>query len=154
MDYNKILQSKKIKIILGGIGAIIALLLVFAAGTMVGFKKANFSFRWAENYHQNFGGPRGGFFGQINGRDFINAHGVFGQIIKIDGSTLIINGRDNTEKIVLIKNDTVINGPQNNLKLADLKVNDYIVVIGDPNNAGQIEARLIRLMPAMPMIKR
>jgi len=147
MDINKILQSKKFKIVMSIIGSIIILLLVFSIGTIVGFKKANFSFRWAENYHRNFGGPREGFFGQINGRDFIDAHGVFGQIIKIDGSTLIINGRDNTEKVVIIKNDTVINGPQ-------MKVNDYIVVIGDPNNTGQIEARLIRLMPAMPMTNR
>lgn len=137
MDINKILKLA---------GVIIILLVVFGAGMFVGTKKANFSFRWAENYHRNFGGPRGGFFGPINGRDFIDAHGVFGQIIKIDGSTLIVSGRDNTEKIVLIKDDTTINGPQNNLKLADLKVNDYIVIIGNPNNAGQIEAKLIRLM--------
>ncbi|MCX6731373.1 MAG: hypothetical protein NTX55_00020 [Candidatus Parcubacteria bacterium] len=151
MDINKIFsaswRTKKFKIVMSIIGSIIVLLLVFAAGTIVGFKKANFSFRWAENYHQNFGGPRGGFFGQINGRDFIDAHGVFGQIIKIDGSTIVINGRDNMEKIILTTDKTVINGPQ-------MKVNDYIVVIGDPNNAGQIEAKLIRLMPAMPMMKR
>ena len=154
MDINKILQSKKFKIVMSIIGSIIILLLVFSIGTIVGFKKANFSFRWAENYHRNFGGPRGGFFEDFSGRDFIDANGTFGQIIKIDGSTLVIDGRDNTEKIVLIKDNTIINGFQNNLKLADLKVNDYIVVIGDPNNTGQIEAKLIRLMPAMPMIKR
>jgi len=153
MDINKILQSKKFKITMGIIGGLIVLLLAFGIGAFVGLRRANFSFRWAENYHRNFGGPRNGFFGEINGRDFIDAHGVFGQIIKIDGSTLIINGRDNTEKIVVIKDKTIINGFQNNLKPADLKVNDYIVVIGDPNNTGQIEARLIRLMPAIPMMK-
>ncbi len=158
MDYNKILQSKKFKMILGGIGAIIVLLFVFAAGTIVGFKKANFSFRWAENYHRNFGGPRGGFFEDLGGRDFIDAHGVFGQIIKIDNSTstpsLVIRGRDNVEKIVLIKDNTVINGFRNNAKSADLKVDDEIVVIGDPNDAGQIEAKLIRIMPASPELQR
>jgi len=158
MDINKILQSKKFKIAMGIIGAFIALFLAFGVGTIVGFKKANFSFRWGENYHRNFGGPRGGFFGEINGRDFIDAHGVFGQIIKIDNATstpsLIIKGRDNVEKIVLIKDNTVINGPKNNLKPTDLRINDYIVIIGDPNDAGQIEAKLIRLMPAMPMMNR
>jgi hypothetical protein len=142
-----ILQSKKFKIIMGVIGGFIILLFAFGIGTFVGMRRANFSMRWAENYQRNFGGPR------------FNDHGISGQVIKIDTTiatstpSLIIIGRDNTEKIVLIKNDTIINGPQNNLKLADLKINDYIVVIGDPNDAGQIEARLIRLMP-VPMMPR
>jgi len=117
------------------VGGVVILLFVFGAGVFVGTKRANFSSRWAENYQRNFGEPR------------FNAHGVFGQIIKTDGSTLVISGRDNMEKIILTTASTTINGFQNNLKSADLRVNDYVVVIGDPNNSGQIEARLIRLMP-------
>jgi hypothetical protein len=139
MDINKIIKLA---------GVIIILFIVFGAGVFVGTKKADFSFRWAENYQRNFGGPR------------FNGHGVFGQIIKIDTSTstptssLVINGRDNVEKIVLIKENTIINGFRNNIKPDDLKVDDYIVVIGDPNDAGQIEAKLIRLMPASPELQR
>ncbi len=148
MDYNKFFQSKTFKIILGGVGVIIILLLVFELGKIVGFKKANFSYRWGENYHQNFGGPREGFFKDFSGRDFIGAHGVFGQIMKIDGSTLVIKGQDDVEKIVLVNDKTVIERFRETVKITDLKVDDYIVVIGEPNDAGQIEAKFIRIMPS------
>lgn len=168
MDINKFLQSKKIKIAILGLAGLIIILLAFALGAFVGFKKANFSYKWGENYHRNFAGPRNGFFNDFSGRDFIEPHGAFGQIIKIDlagqpssetptstaGSgeiaAVIIKGNNDTEKIVLIKNDTVIRGPKEIIKLGDLKIDDYIVVIGEPNNSGQIEAKLIRIMPPQP----
>lgn len=149
MDFNKFFQSRTLKITLGTIVVIIIFLLVFDLGVMVGLRKANFSYKWGENYHRNFAGPRGGFlkdFGR-GGRDFIGAHGVFGQIIKIDGSTVIIKGRDNLEKIVVIKEDTAIMRFRETIKSSDLKVDDFIVVIGEPNDAGQIEAKFIRVVP-------
>lgn len=154
IDINKFLQSKKFKIIILGIAGLIILLLAFGAGKFVGFRKANFSYKWGENYHQNFAGPRGGFFKEfekeLEGRNFINAHGVIGQIIKIDGSTIVIKGKDNVEKIVLVKENTVITRFRETIKSTDLKSDDYIVVIGEPNDSGQIEAKLIRVMPPPP----
>ena len=162
---NKLFQSRVFKRVTLGVAAFIILLIVFGLGTFVGFRKANFSYRWGENYHQNFAGPRGGFFGDFGGKDFINAHGVIGQIIKIDPSTgstsspqassgqaatLIIKGMDNIEKIVLIEDDTIIERLRETLKTTDLKVDDTVVVIGQPNDAGQIEAKFIRLMPPPP----
>lgn len=150
MDPNKFFQSKIFKIVLLGIAGLIVVLFIFKIGMFIGFRKANFSYKWGENYHQNFGGPRGGLFKNFSGRDFIDANGVFGQIIKIEGSTLVIKGGGDVEKLVLVKDDTVIKRFQDNVKLADLKVDEYIVVIGEPNDAGQIEAKLIRLLPAPP----
>ncbi len=162
MDYNKFFQSKIFKMTLWGIAGLIILLLVFKAGMAVGFRKASFSYKWGENYHQNFGGPRGGFFQDFKkdfeGKDFIEAYGSFGQIIKIDPSTgsgqaatlVVKDSRNNVEKIVLIKDGTVIKRFQETAKPAELKVDDRIVVIGEPNNAGQIEAKLIRLLPPTP----
>jgi hypothetical protein len=162
---NKFFQSKTFKRATLGVAAFIILLIVFGLGTFVGFRKANFSYQWGENYHQNFAGPRGGFFGDFGGRDFINAHGVIGQIIKIDPSTgstsspqassgqaatLVLKGMDNIEKIILIKDDTIIERLRETLKPADLKVDDTVVVIGQPNEAGQIEAKFIRIMPPQP----
>lgn len=150
MDFNKFFQSKLFKGILLGIGVFIVFLLIFKLGMFVGFKKANFSFRWGENYHRNFAGPKGGFFQEFEGRDFIDAHGVFGQIIKIDDSTLVIKGNDDVEKIVLVKDDTTIMSLREKIKVSDLKINDNIVVVGDPNDSGQIEAKLIRITPPLP----
>ncbi len=150
MDTNKFFQSKAFRDITWGIAAFIILLLIFKAGEMVGIKKADFSCRWSDNYHRNFGGPKAGFLGGFGDRDFIEANGTFGQIIKIDGSTLVVKGRDDIEKIVIVKDATTIKGLQDTVKLSDLKVDDYIVTIGDPNDSGQIEAKLIRLLPTPP----
>ncbi len=150
MDINNFFQSKTFKWIIIGVLSLIILLFVFKIGMFVGSRKADFSFKWGENYHRNFAGPREGFFSDFIGRDFMDAQGIFRQIIKIDGSELVIKDKDNVEKVVLIKDDTVIKELRNDLKLSDLKVNDNIVVIGDPNDAGQIEAKLIRIMPSPP----
>jgi len=145
MDYNKIFQSKTFKTAFWGIGGLVVLLLVFGAGMAIGFKKANFSFRWGENYHRNFGGPRGGMFNDFMGRDFMNAHGNAGSIIKVDGNTLIIKGQDNVEQTIVVSDQTMIRRQQDNLKVFDLKVDDRVTVIGSPNKEGQIEAKLIRV---------
>lgn len=156
MDFNKFFQSKTFRISLIVIGALIVLLFVFKTGVFVGYKKAQFSYRWGENYHRNFAGPRGGFFGDFRrgpgDRDYINAHGTFGSIIKIDpatgsgqAATLIVKGSDNVEKTILVSDKTTITSRREAIKINDLKVDDRIVIIGSPNEQGQIEAKLIRV---------
>ena len=147
-------QSKKFQIITWGVAGAIILLLAFHAGVIVGYKKASFSYRWGENYHRNFGGPRGGFSSNFFDKDFIESHGTFGQIIKIDGTTLVVKGRDNAEKIIVVKNDTTIRKQRDPVSINNLMVNDYIVIIGAPNNQGQIEATFIRILPDSFMPKQ
>ncbi|MCX6721514.1 MAG: hypothetical protein NT026_02875 [Candidatus Staskawiczbacteria bacterium] len=153
-----ILQSKTFKAVILGIGGLIILAFVFGLGVFVGTKKADFSFQWADEYHRNFGGPQGGFFGDLMGteNELPNSNGCFGQIIKIVPSTksgqdtLTVRDIDNTEKVVLIDSKTVIILQKKNIKLSDLKVDDNIICIGSPNSLGQIEAKLIRVMPPPP----
>lgn len=112
----------------------------------MGFRKASFSYRWAENYHLNFGAPRGGILRDLVQDDYINAEGTAGSIIKIDNNTLIIKGKDNMEKTVLISNQTTIRSGMTTIGPSALKVDDKVIIIGSPNNAnGQIEAKFIRL---------
>jgi len=147
---NKFSQSKLLKGAICGIAAFIIILLAFGAGAVIGSRKADFSHRWSDNYHRNFAGPREGFMKGFGNRDFMDAHGIFGQIIKIDGSTLAISSRDNAEMIVLVDDKTVIRSLRETIKAGDLKVDDNIVVIGEPNSSGQIQAKLIRVMPPAP----
>ncbi|MDD3284750.1 MAG: hypothetical protein PHZ07_04105 [Patescibacteria group bacterium] len=156
MDIDKLFQSKTFKFVTLGIFVFIILLLVFRLGVMVGFQKANFSYQWGENYHKNFAGPRGGFMNDLEredfvNRDFIDSHGTVGEIIKIDGENIIVKGKDNVEKIVITKNNSSIVRFKDTIKISDLKVGDIIVVIGDANDKGQIEANLIRTMPKPEM---
>ena len=84
MDTNKFFQSNLFKGILLGIAGLGVLVFVFSLGVFVGSKRAEFSFKWADEYHRNFGGPQGGIFGEFMGMDkeLPNANGSFGQIIK------------------------------------------------------------------------
>ena len=166
MNIKEIIQSKPYMIVALSISVMAVICLVFGGGMYVGYHKARFSYQWGENYHKNFGGPRSGFMGDFGGKDLIDANGVAGQIIKIDPSTssgqvpmLVIKGRDNIEKIVAIKEDTVIRRLNETVKLSDLKINDFVVVIGEPNENGQIEAKFLRTIPAsasstMPMMRQ
>jgi len=155
MEKN-ILESKLFKGIILGIAGLIVLAVVFGLGVSVGTQRANYSFRWADQYHRNFGGPQGGFFGDFFGseKELPNANGSFGQIIKIDqtSQSLTIKDIGNVEKNILLNNQTTIVSQRKTLKLSNLKLNDNVVVIGNPNNSGQIQAELIRVMPQKPAI--
>lgn len=151
MDINKFVQSKIFKGVILVIAGLLILLVGFKVGTMVGSRKAEFSGRWGDNYHRNFGGPKNGFMGGFGDRNFLEASGTFGQIIKIDGNSLTVKGARDVEKIVLVTDSTVINRLRETLKATDLKIDDSIVTIGEPNAEGQIEAKLIRVMPLAPV---
>lgn len=144
---DKMFQSKLFKGFFLGLLGFLILTFVFKVGEMVGARKAGFSYRWSDNYHRNFGGPKKGFMQGFSDRDFIEANGVVGQVIKIASSTLAIKGRGGIEKIVVINSNTTINSLNETVQASDLKVDDMVVVIGEPNAQGQIEAKLIRIMP-------
>lgn len=150
MDLNKFCQSKLLQGAIGGLAVFIILLLIFKTGVFVGQRKADFSHRFSDSYHRNFAGPKGGFLKNFGDRDFMEASGIFGQIIKIDGQTLVVKGGWDAEKIILIKDGTIIKKFQETIESANLKIDDYIVTIGEPNDKGQIEAKLIRVMPLPP----
>jgi len=149
-DIKKVLESKIALKVLCVIGIIIVSLLIFSAGVTVGFHKASFGRAWGENYARNFGMmPNRQMFGRDN---FPNANGAIGKIIKITLPTIIVQDKDNTEKVILIKNDTKIQKMISEVKPSDLAIDDFVVIIGSPNTQGQIEAKLIRIMPAgMPV---
>ena len=154
MENKNIFDSKLFGIIILSVTGLIVISFVFGVGVFVGMKKADFSFKWANEYHHNFGGPQGGFLGNMMSQDFTNSNGVFGKIIKIDisgeNTALTINDKDNVEKIVSSGNETTVRFQRRNEKVSDLKVGDSIVVVGEPQSNGQIEAELIRVMPAAP----
>ncbi|MFA5840967.1 MAG: hypothetical protein WC847_01685 [Candidatus Paceibacterota bacterium] len=149
-DVKKVFESKTASRVLYTIGIAIIALLIFSAGVKVGFHKASFGRAWGDNYERNFGmKPNRMMFGNDN---FPNAGGAIGKIIKIELPTIIVQDKDNTEKVILIKDDTRIQEMMSLVKTSDLSVNDFVVIIGSPNAQGQIEAKFIRIMPlGMPV---
>jgi len=151
---NKIFSKENIKWLIVGFIIMALFVLVFAFGAWVGGEKAKFSCNWADNYHKNFAGPQNGFgqnWQDMPGGDFINGHGVFGEIIKIDENSLVVGGKENMENIIIINKDTTIQRFRDDIKLTDLKLGEFVVIIGSPNDSGQIEAKLIRIMPPPPV---
>lgn len=157
---KKILESKNFRAVIYTIGVLLIIFLIFQAGMIVGFRKASFGRDWGDNYAMNFGGPQrgskvmgmmGGEFGDFG--NLPNAHGTIGKIIKIELPTIIVlDEQDNTEKVVVLSDQTEIRKVRDSIIKDELKIDDHIVVIGAPNSSGQIEARLIRFLPA-PLVK-
>ncbi len=122
--------------------------LILALGIKVGEMKAKFSYRFAENYHRMFAGPKKGFLNgwqKFSKSDFFEAHGSFGEIIDIKGNELIIKGKDNLEKLIETKENTIIKFGWQNLKKDELKIGDFVVIIGLPTDEGKIKANFIRV---------
>lgn len=141
MEKFPFLQSKKFKYIIGSIVVLVVLLLTFQAGVMFGYHRARFHNRWDDHYGQNF-------IGEFNNRNFMKSNGAFGDILKIENSTITVKGRNEAEKNILVDKNTQFESGDTNIKLENLKVGDQILVIGSPNEAGQVQAKIVRLIPS------
>ena len=152
MDNKNFFQSKNFRKILYGIGAAIAVLIIFQAGMFVGYRKAGFSYGWGDNYYRTFGERkehmRGGhMMSFFRGGDFTNSGGAVGKIAKISLPLLVVESKDGIEKAILLTDDSVIKRFRETMKPTDIKVGDFAVIIGSPNSLAQIEAKIIRIMP-------
>ena len=146
MDFKQSFKAHWAKWVIAAIVEIIIVLLVYNLGVRVGYSKAMFSFNWRANYHRVFGGPRGGWLQPPPpGPGFMDAHGTVGKVVKIDGDTIVMQGQDNVEKTVVTSTSTLIRMNEKTLNVSDLKPDERIVVLGNPNPQGQIEAKFIRV---------
>jgi hypothetical protein len=148
MDLKNISESKVIRDIIIVIGIIIIVLGILFAGMNIGERKARFAGQFGDNFERNLLGPKGGMGGMMGlGRMEPGGHGAAGEIISIKLPQLVITGPDNLEKTILVNASTTVRQFQQNIQNTDLKTGDFVVVIGDPNDKGQVEAKLIRVMP-------
>ncbi len=141
-------MTKYTKYVLSSIIGLIVAILIFQAGVFVGYHKASFSYRFGDNYSRNFMGPRGGI---MDTRDnMMGGDGASGKIIKISLPDIIVSSPDNTEKTVVLGNDTSFREFHGVITAQDLKVDDFVVVLGTPDNKGEIDAKLVRVLPTPP----
>jgi len=145
MNVKEFSQSKQFKTILWIIAGLVFLIGAFSLGENVGFHKASFSFQNGDNFYHTFGPQHSA---ALQPASFSDAHGAVGKVISVTLPTFTIEDKDNTEKNILISNQTVIRQLRNTLAASDIKVGDYIVAIGEPNAQSQIAATLIRELPS------
>ncbi len=131
MNTKHFFQSHALAVVLSIIVVLVLVMGAFAVGERVGFHKASFD-------------PNNG------NHMMTDAHGSAGKVIAITLPTITIEDKDNTEKTVVVSDQTVIRKFRNTLTSQDIAVGDYIVAIGEPNTQSQIAATLIRILPPMP----
>jgi uncharacterized protein DUF5666 len=73
-------------------------------------------------------------------------HGAIGVIESIDGQRITIQSRDGKLETILVNDDTRFDKNLQKISFTDLKLKDQIVVLGSPNDDGEINARLIGLI--------
>ncbi len=133
-----------------GIGIAAMALVIFLGGMAVGTRRAFFACKWGENYGRAFGeyaGPlRGGMMLGVPGGRMGGFHGVLGSIISASDDGIVVKGADNVERSVVIDAQTDIRRGLDSIAKGDLKVGDYVMTFGEPDNDGRITARLIRML--------
>ena len=148
-DQKKEYATKIIQRILIIVGVLVVILVIFQAGMFVGYRKASFSYSMGDRYYRTFDEPGRGYFGQFD-KDLPEANGAVGSIVRISLPTFVVATPDNIEKIIRINDDTIIRQFRNVATASDLKVGDKVVALGNPNGQAEIEAKLIRILPAPP----
>jgi len=147
MDLKKIHESKTIRDIIIIIGIIIIVLSILSIGMNIGERRARFANQFGSSFERNFMGPEDGMREIVFGEKMPGGHGAIGEIISISLPQIIITGPDNLEKTVLVSTSTLIRQFRENMQSSQLKAGDFVVIIGNPNESGQIEAKLIRIIP-------
>ncbi len=147
MDPQRIDRLKTVMLTLAGV---IAVLAVFQTGVFVGYRKAAYSCHWGE-HRRPFFEPRMGFMGPPPGppgdgpgRDaYMGGHGLEGTVTKIDGDSLIVTDLDGDERTVVMATGTAVKPSD-----SDMSTGSHVVILGAPDDVGNIEARFIRITPS------
>lgn len=143
-------RSKAFHYILVGIGITVIALVIFQAGVFVGFRKASFSYERGERYYRAFGEMERGPMPGMMREEFPVAGGAVGKVIAMDPPLFTIEDRDGTEKIVRTDASTTLREARTTKPVTELREGDMVVIIGTPNDEGEVLAKLIRLMPPLP----
>ena len=137
-------------------GMFLTLILGFAIGVHVGERKFRHFSAWSDRYDAELGRPmmgrsrgKGGpMRGEMGHMPFPGAHGVFGKVVSVSGTAMVVEGRDGIEQGVQMTTSTKVRSGAEEKSIADLSANDSVVVFGAPSGDGEIDAQLIRIFPA------
>ncbi len=152
MNLHSTFESKTLRRVLIALLAIISVLVVFQAGVVVGRHEAGFAYRFGDSYYRVFrsgedrGMPMGSSFFNLPG-----GNGAFGKIIKVSLPTFLVEEPRGEEKVVLLNASTTIRSGEQIISSSTLAEDDYVVVIGNPNDSSQVVARFVRVLPPPPM---
>jgi len=146
---KEVTESKVFRMTLYVFGILLIAIFIFQVGVIVGFHKASYERASEDNYSNNLGLTDHQRFAGMMPEIFPDAHGAIGKVIDTSHPPLItVEDKDGTEKAVLVTNDTILRKMRGTATASDLTPNTMVVVLGSPNAQGQIEAKLIRIIPS------
>ena len=150
MSFKDLSQSKTFQGILIGLLIFSVLAIVFQICVGFGHRQARFAGQFMNNFEDNFFGPRRGQLDGFEKGRLPSGHGAIGEIVGINLPQIIVSGPDALEKTIVINQTTTIRKFQDNIDQSKLSIGDFVVILGNPNESGQIDAKFIRIMPAPP----
>ena len=149
--FKELKDKKWLVWVLVGACELALLLLVFRVGEVIGVNRANFDTAWGENYSRFFGGtPRPeGLLEEFNELPPpVPAFGNTGTVLSVSGGRLVIQDNHLNEKTVTISSSTTIRLGAGTISASQIPDGAQIVIIGAPNQQGEIVARFIRIFPS------
>ena len=147
---TKFAHSRLFEGIIVGFAIALIVVCIFEAGVAVGHHEASFPSRWGENYARDFGDPSQGL-GMLGLDDHQpNSNGTVGQIVSISSTTITIASDQKPEQQIILGSDTVIRNPSGDVTSTALAIGAHVIVLGTPTASGEIDAKLIRIVPAQP----
>ncbi|MFA6554654.1 MAG: hypothetical protein WCS89_04090 [Candidatus Paceibacterota bacterium] len=151
MSIKTFFQTNSVSKIIGGLGILLIALVIFQAGAFVGYHKGAFSSNWNNNYMmRDADDPRSFFAPFMHRGDDINPHGAVGEIVSMNLPLVMIKGPNRAEEVIIVGTSTTIRNFRQTVSASDLSIGSQVVVIGEPNDKGQIQAELVRIMPTPP----
>jgi preprotein translocase subunit YajC len=131
---KRLAESTKATMLMYGIGVLLVAVIIFQFGMIIGARKSSLLEEQKERYVDLT-------------KPLPTAHGTAGRIVAINESTILVADEDNTEKVVVVRDETIIRSLRDDVDSTALRPGDFIVVIGTPNSRGYIQANLIRVLP-------
>ncbi|MBU6427023.1 hypothetical protein KGQ27_02165 [Patescibacteria group bacterium] len=146
MNYKEFFGSSGYARLLKILGMLLVLMVIFSIGMAAGYYRAKFSFERDNNYY-SIGWPRSPLAPFLNDTDDSNPHGAIGKIISVQLPSIMIRDQGNVERIAVIGGSTAIRHFRSEASTTDLIPGEQVIVIGEPDGKGRINAAFIRILP-------
>lgn len=133
------------RIALSAAAALILALLIFHAGVVYGTHRRSFgSFDSDRGFRHSF--FPGGF--ELPHGFISNEYGAVGTVATVTPTTLLLQTREGVTQTILISTSTIVRsmGMMGNTSVETLSAGNQIIVLGEPDSHGRIDARLIRIL--------
>lgn len=150
MNTTEFLKSPKFKAIVYLLAIVLAVVVIFEAGVAVGYHRAAFSYHWTKGFMADNHDPRSFFAVFSHDPDEPNPHGTMGQVVSVHLPEVLVKGPNSPEQVVVIGPGTAVRRFRGDGTSTDITAGQQVIVIGSPDDTGDIQASFIRILPPIP----